>query len=72
MIDKSESQDIINRENNGGDEPNRGTMYVHTEMSQRNPLYNYHILIKTLKKTKKKRKEKKAVVTEKGCQVGSA
>jgi hypothetical protein len=34
------------REFNGGDEPNYGTIHVYMEMSQWNPLYNYHILIK--------------------------
>jgi hypothetical protein len=29
-----------------GDEPNQGKIYVFIEMSQGNPLYNYHILIK--------------------------
>jgi hypothetical protein len=29
---------------------NLGTLYVHMEMPQENPLYNYHILIKKLKK----------------------
>jgi hypothetical protein len=38
------------RENNGEDEPNVGTLYTRKEMSQQNPLYNYHILIKTLKR----------------------
>jgi hypothetical protein len=28
------------RENNGGDEPNRGTLYAYMERSQQNPLYN--------------------------------
>jgi hypothetical protein len=36
-------------ENNGGDEPNWGMIHVYMEMSQRNPLYNHHILIKMLK-----------------------
>jgi hypothetical protein len=38
------------RNNNGEDEPNWGTIHVYMEMSQQNPLYNYHILIKTFKK----------------------
>jgi hypothetical protein len=33
------------RENNGGDEPNQDTLYVYTEMSQQNSLYNYYKLI---------------------------
>jgi hypothetical protein len=37
------------RENNGGDEPHRGTLGAYTEMLQQNSLYNYYILIKTLK-----------------------
>jgi hypothetical protein len=36
--------------NNGGDEPNQGTLYAFMEMSQQNPLYNYYILIKIFKK----------------------
>jgi hypothetical protein len=31
------------------DEPNWGTLYAYMEMSQRIPLYNYCILIETLK-----------------------
>jgi hypothetical protein len=34
------------RENNGGDEPNWCILYSCMEMSQRNLLYNYYILIK--------------------------
>jgi hypothetical protein len=34
----------------GRDKPNRGALYTHMEMSQQNLLYNYYILIKTLKK----------------------
>jgi hypothetical protein len=30
-------------ENNGGDEPNQSILYAYVKMSQRNPLYNYHI-----------------------------
>jgi hypothetical protein len=40
------------RENNGGDKPNWGTLYVYVGMSQRNPLYNYYMLIKMTKKRK--------------------
>jgi hypothetical protein len=29
------------RENNGVDEPNQGTLYTYMEMSQSNSLYNY-------------------------------
>jgi hypothetical protein len=32
--------------NNAGDEPNQGIRYVYMKMSQSNPLYNDHILIK--------------------------
>jgi hypothetical protein len=35
----------ISRENNGEDEPKQYTIYVYMEMSQQDPLYNYHILI---------------------------
>jgi hypothetical protein len=38
------------RESSGGDEPHWGTVYTYMKMSQRNPLYNYYVLIKTLKK----------------------
>jgi hypothetical protein len=43
------------RENNGGNESNPGIIYVniiyvYMEMSQRNSLHNYHILIRMLKK----------------------
>jgi hypothetical protein len=31
------------------DETNWDTLYVYMEMSQRNPMYNYYILIKLLK-----------------------
>jgi hypothetical protein len=34
------------RENNRGEEPNWGTIYVYVEISQQNPLYNYYIPIK--------------------------
>jgi hypothetical protein len=38
----------------GGDEPNRGTIYVYMEMSHRHSLCNHHIPIKKLKTNKKK------------------
>jgi hypothetical protein len=38
------------REINGKNGPNWGTIYVYMEVSQRNTLYNYHILIKTFLK----------------------
>jgi hypothetical protein len=41
------------RENNGGDEPNCGTIYVYMEMSQQTPLYNCCRLIKTFFKNLK-------------------
>jgi hypothetical protein len=34
------------RENDGGDEPNQGTVCAHMEMLRQNSLYNYHILKK--------------------------
>jgi hypothetical protein len=38
------------RGNNRGDKINQGALYAYMEISQQNPLYNYYILIKTLKK----------------------
>jgi hypothetical protein len=38
------------RENYGKDKPNQGIIYV-LEMSQQNPLHNYHILVKMFLKT---------------------
>jgi hypothetical protein len=38
------------RENNGGDEPNLGIIYVYVDISQGNTLYNYHTLIKMFTK----------------------
>jgi hypothetical protein len=40
------------REKNGGNEPLLDIIYVYVEMSQRNSLYNHHILIKTFLKKK--------------------
>jgi hypothetical protein len=37
------------RKNNGGSESNLGTLPAYMEMSQQNSLYNYHMLMKTLK-----------------------
>jgi hypothetical protein len=36
------------KEYNGGDEPNKDTKYAYEEISQQNPMYCYHILIKML------------------------
>jgi hypothetical protein len=37
---------IGKRDNNGGDEPNLGTLHKNMEMSQQTLLYDYYILIK--------------------------
>jgi hypothetical protein len=34
---------------NGGDDPNWTSIYAYMEVSQQNPLYNYHIITKCLK-----------------------
>jgi hypothetical protein len=44
-----ESQNGYDMENNGGDKQNSSTICVYMEISQRNPLNNYGILIKCFK-----------------------